>query len=390
VPRTIGSPDPSSPPGWIGSIAGAACVAAALVAAGCGTSGPPEFRLNSEGRDPQQISLTQQEAITEALAELFGTPDDPRPPEGVELDPALLGMAAGPIARSKDEAGRPLVQRGRYRQHCAVCHGLSGDGAGPLALLFDPYPRDFRRGLFKYTSTRAGAKPTRDDLDRMLRQGMPDTGMPSYDALTQPERDALVEYVRYLSIRGETELFLFQLVVDEDEYLPLKLEWVMDDGVQPAAESWATPESDQQRYVVEPPPEPQETPQQRAASIAKGRELFLGKESQCAMCHGPEGDGRGELDELYDDWNKPKKGVIPEQTDELARLFTLPVQRLRARDFTRGTFHGGDRSIDLYWRVHVGIKGTPMPAGGPAMGASGVFEPEEIWDVVHYIRSLSE
>ena len=377
--------------GSIGSIGRAVLISALLFAAGCGISQPPEFRLNTEGRQPESISLTQRDAIGEALAELFGTPDEPRLPEGVGLDLGRLEMSAGPIARYEDPNGRPLGQRGLYRQHCAVCHGTSGGGAGPLAGLFDPYPRDFRRGLFKYTSTRAGAKPTRADLDRLLRRGMPDTGMPSYAWLPQPEIDALVEYVQYLSIRGQTELYLFQLVVDEDEYLPLDIDWVMDDGVWPAAESWTTPEANPEQYVVVPPPEPPPgTPELRAASIAKGRKLFTGKDAQCTICHGPRGDGRGEQSDLVDAWNKPKTGVTPEQTQELAGLFTLPVQRLRPRDFTRGIFHGGDRPIDLYWRVHVGIKGTPMPAGGPAPGVRGVFKPEEIWDVVHYVRSLSD
>ena len=374
----------------LGSIGRTVLISALLFAAGCGPAQPPGFRLNTEGREPESISLTQREAIVETLVELFGTPDEPRLPEGVELDPQQLEMAAGPIARYEDPSGRPLGQRGLYRQHCAVCHGTSGDGAGPLARLFDPYPRDFRAGLFKYTSTRAGAKPTRADLDRLLRCGMPDTGMPLYAGLPQPEIDALVEYIRYLSIRGQTELTLFQLVVDEDEYLPLNIDWVMEDGVWPATESWTAPEVNLEGLVVVPPEPPPDTPELRAASIAKGRELFAGKDAQCVICHGPRGDGRGEQSELVDDWNKPKTGVTPEQTKQLAALFTLPVQRLRPRDFTRGTFHGGDRPIDLYWRVHVGIKGTPMPAGGPAPGVRGVFRPEEIWDVVNYVRSLAD
>jgi hypothetical protein len=42
----------------------------------------------------------------------------------------------------------------------------------------------------------------------------------------------------------------------------------------------------------------------------------------------------------------------------------------------------------LYYRIHAGIKGTPMPAAGPSLGVKGVLTPEEIWHVVNYIRSL--
>jgi mono/diheme cytochrome c family protein len=218
--------------------------------------------------------------------------------------------------------------------------------------------------------------------------------MPSFIELPQEEIDAVIEYVKYLSIRGETERYVIQLVVDEDEYLPLgvtAMELILEDSVLWAAESWELPEKYPEEHVVSPPPRPPvDTPELLAASIARGRELYADKDAQCVKCHGPDGAGDGEDDELYDDWNKPKLGVTPEQTEELGRLFTLPVQRLRARDFREGAFRGGGRPEDLYWRIHVGLKGTPMPAAGPAPGVKGPLSPEEIWDVVNYVRSLAE
>jgi mono/diheme cytochrome c family protein len=344
----------------------------------------PEFRLNTEGRDRGQIEQAQLEAIDEALEKLFGTPDEPRVPASVDLDLALLRAAAGPVA--SDENG---AQRGLFRQHCAVCHGISGDGRGPAAALLDPYPRDFRRGVLKYTSTAGGAKPARDDLKRALSIGNADTAMPSFVNLPDNEIAALVEYVKYLSIRGETESYLFSLVVDEDEYLPLDMGMVIEEGVLPIRQMWAdaarmaVERTEAQRHVPST-----NTPELLAASIARGRELFLGKDAQCSSCHGREGNGRGEQSGLYDDWNKAKVAATDEQTARLAPMFSLPLQRLWPRDFTKGIFHGGKRPIDLYWRIHVGIKGTPMPAGGPAPGNAGVFTPEEIWDLVNYVRSL--
>lgn len=361
---------------------------------GCGASDGPRFRLNLEGREAQEVSLLQREAIGETLEAMFGTPDEPAVPEEVDLDLDLLRMAAGPVARYEDERGRPVRQRGLFRRHCAACHGIAGDGAGPLAMAMDPYPRDFRNGVFKFTSTRAGAKPTRDDLERVLLRGIPWTGMPSFVARGREEIDALVEYVKYLSIRGETELYLIALVVDEDEYLPLRAdakEMVLEEGAQWAAESWALPEEYPDEYVVVPPPmPPTDTPEQLAKSIALGYDLYASKDAQCAKCHGLDGAGDGEESELYDDWNKPKVGVTPEQTRQLAGRYTLPVLRLRARDFREGVFLGGSRPEDLYWRIHVGIKGTPMPATGPAPGVLGALTEEEIWHVVNYVRSCGE
>jgi mono/diheme cytochrome c family protein len=355
---------------------------------GCGVFQAPEFGLNTEGRDPGAMSLSQREAIAGALAELFGTPDEPKVPDGLDLNIELLQAAAGPI--SSDERGR---QQGLYRQHCATCHGISGDGAGPTAKMLSVYPRDFRNGVFKYTSTRSGMKPVRDDLRQTLRKGLTGTAMPSFKKLPDHELEALVEYVKYLSIRGETERYLFQLVVDESEPLPLgavAMDVVTEDGVLAAADLWALPEQSRDEFVVDPPPPPlTNTPGQLARSIQRGRELYASKDAQCVKCHGPEGAGDGEEKELYDDWNEAKRGVNPEQTAEMARLFTLPIQRLKARDFREGIFHGGGSPEDLYVRIHVGIKGTPMPAAGPAPGADGAYTEEEIWHVVNYVLSLT-
>ncbi len=80
------------------------------------------------------------------------------------------------------------------------------------------YPRDFRDGLFKYTSTSGGGKPLWNDLERIVRRGIPGTSMPAFSQLPDKEIGALVDYVRYLNLRGQTELLLLQWVVDEDEF----------------------------------------------------------------------------------------------------------------------------------------------------------------------------
>lgn len=360
----------------------------ALAMTGCSGNESPPFRINLEGRHPAEVSQTQRDAITDTMTEFFGTPDEPTLPEGTGLDLDLIKMAAGPVAGNADG-----TQQGLFRQHCATCHGITGDGAGSLATTFDPYPRDYRRGTFKYTTTRADAKPLRSDLERTLLRGIPGTGMPSFAELPSEQLDALIEYVIYLSLRGETEQYLIQLVVDEGEYLPLGAdakEMILEDATLWVAEQWADVEQNPDEYVVAVPPRPTyDSDAQLAESIARGKELYSSKDAQCVQCHGPDGAGDGEDDEIYDDWNKPKKGVTPEQTAKLARLYTLPLQKLRARDFREGAFRGGGSPEDLYRRVHIGIKGTPMPAAGPQPGAKGIFTPDDVWDVINYILSLS-
>ncbi len=348
---------------------------------GCGPAGLQRFQLNTEGRRPGSIGLSQREAILGALDRLYGTPGEPRVPEGVHLDLRRLRVAAGPSFGDEDRR-----HYGLYRQHCAQCHGIGGDGAGPAALLLNPYPRDFRQGIFKYTRTAAGAKPVWEDLAQTLHEGVPGTAMPSFARLGEDERASFIEYVKYLSVRGETELFLLQLVVDEDEYLPLDMSIVMEDGVVPLASLWNNAPD---LVITPPPPPPVATREQWLASVELGSVLYQDDAARCVDCHGPEGRGDGEEEEIYDDWNKPKAGLTAVQTRELAGRFTLPLQRLRPRDFTTGILRSGDRAESLYWLTHVGIKGTPMPAAGPQPGVPGPLKPDEIWHVVHYIRHLA-
>ena len=108
----------------------------------------------------------------------------------------------GPSGRSSQEGGHGL-----YRRHCLHCHGVSGAGDGPTARSSIPRPRDYRKGLFKFTSTRTGAKPTRDDLRKTIRNGLHGTSMPAFEALMSPaEIEQVIDYTIFLSMRGETEL----------------------------------------------------------------------------------------------------------------------------------------------------------------------------------------
>lgn len=95
-------------------------------------------------------------------------------------------------------------------------------------------------------------------------------------------------------------------------------------------------------------------------SINRGAELF--QSMNCWSCHGKDGRGHG-----------PSAAAL---TDSKG----FPITPF---DFTSGTrFKCGDTEQAMFRDLLTGLDGTPMPSFGTAM------TPDQMWDVVHYIRSL--
>ncbi len=381
-------------------------VAAATTLSGC--SSETDFRLNYVHMQVQEkttgvaLSDRQHTNLKEVLEAYFGTPDEPRVPQldGVDLSGVLdirkLKMAAGPVGRN--EAGRKI---GLYREHCGHCHGVTGDGAGPTAKFLNPYPRDFRRGLFKFKSTARTTPPTTEDLHRILDEGIPDTAMPSFRLLPENEREALVHYVRYLAIRGEVErLLIFEYVdtVDEGSLLfdpaaegDSKAEQLdLVRGVtSEIAEKWLTAPDD----VVPVPPRPDRP---LAETIPRGRDLFFGAVANCVKCHGPTAIGDGVTDD-FDEWSKELVDKQnPTAHEEWLRRYVangaLEPRPMKPRNLRTNAYRGGRRPIDLYWRIHNGIAGTPMPAASMKQAdappeAKGLTA-DDVWCLIDYVRSL--
>jgi mono/diheme cytochrome c family protein len=394
----------------------------ALTCAGC--SQPSQFGLNEvellklryqHRPDGEPFSADQTQSVVDVLAALFGTPDEPRFPYVLgPTDPArdlinldYLRTAAGPV--SSDRSGE---QVGLYREHCAQCHGINGDGAGPTAAFLNPYPRDFRLGKFKYKSTKLGQMPTDDDLNRIIVDGIPGSAMPSFRTLKADEIAALVDYVKYLVIRGrvESKLLAELALLDPDESL-IDLEWR---GSQPTfdpepQESESDPQrrayDDQLALIVEdifleavaewdrrqPTPVPEipswlvDRTDAFDQHVEQGRRLFVGR-ANCAMCHGMAGHGDGQT-ENYDDWtNQWVKGasVDPRSMSDCRPFLdagAFPPRPIRPRNLRLRVYRGGDRLSDLYRRIANGIEGTGMPD-------SSVLTEEEIWSLVAYVLNL--
>jgi len=322
-----------------------------------------EFAFTNEVADlPEQ----HQKNIASGLLRLYGTSNNPRQRN---VDPEAEEPEEGQPVPLVDVADANYLGHGAlvYNARCAGCHGITGDGNGPAGEHLRPRPRDYRRGIFKFTSTPYGLKPARHDLVRTIRRGAKGTSMPAFPWLADEDLNAVVDYVIYLSERGEVEqnAVLMSDEYEEDEDIDFA-EFI--DGLDSAAESWAEASED----VVLPA---SAQPRFSEETVTAGRTLFLSK--GCSSCHGV--DGKGQVE-----WLNP---------EFLAKLESMPEdQRVQinydawnepapAADLTARMLHGGRRPLDIYRRIHTGINGTPMPAFGDVFAE----EPEAIWHLVHYV-----
>ena len=352
--------------------------------------------------------------VSYLVAELFGPnteqmrvpPGSPLPEGGSRIAARALVLEGdaekpGPLIREPQvngQSGRPI--RGGlslYREHCMHCHGASGDGEGPTALFLWPRPRDFRSGVFKFTSTEGtgvDSKPTRTDLRRTLQNGIDNTSMSSFaTVLNASEMDQVIDYIIFLSLRGEVETTLATLGQDasdesaEDDLSP--------DIAQEAIDLVFSRWTNAAERVLSPPTERTESSPE---SIERGKQLYLGaKGLQCFGCHGLDGLGNGDS---FVDYKSFVRAVFqgnpsPEKIQELKDFSEKNSKKwsdewgqpLRPANLLTGRYKGGRRPIDLYWRIAKGINGTPMPAHFSSDGGS-LLTSDEVWDVVNFVLAL--
>lgn len=297
-----------------------------------------------------------------------------------------------------------------YALHCSKCHADTGDGGGPQSVILFPSPRDFRLGITKYTSTKPNIKASSDDLHQLMKKGIAGTGMPAFQLLGNHEIDTLVEYTKYLSMRGEverglcveSEIDFAQSILDEElegveseeerkeitaeiresaldflksDFLEIVLDVSLDVG-----ESWE--KADDPENILEPktkrtaPLGPSKA-DSSVSSLVNGRRLYMSTSTQCASCHGDLGAGDGEQTKKIQ--KRPDGGDYEEVG--LHDAWGIPVT---PRNLNYGIFRGGREPVDLFRRIYVGVKGTPMPV----YGGKGLTE-EQIWDLVNYMFFLA-
>ena len=370
---------------------------------------PREAQIGGTGADGEKLK-----GIKTVIEENFGTPNKLVAWQKLPIEwggtKEELSKAAGAetptefsLARASDEdletismqpgyhlaAGRQL-----YMEHCVHCHGTSGDGAGPTAKYLYPRPRDYRKGLFKFTSTKEGLHVTKGDLTRIIKMGIPGTYMPSFMLLKDQELEQIVEYVRWLSMRGEVEYALgaelaadfsndaiAERVADGEKRKVIIAELKetlagMDDLVDSAgtdiADAWTEAEGKDALIVPS-----LGRIKDSAESRRKGRAIFISAAAKCTNCHGPHGMGDGKQTEEYEN-NDETGGKWDEQGlhDKWGNI-------VKPRNLTTGIYRGGRRPIDVFRRVRAGIKGSGMPAFG-----TSVIPDEDLWHLVNYVKSI--
>jgi cytochrome c oxidase cbb3-type subunit 2 len=98
-------------------------------------------------------------------------------------------------------------------------------------------------------------------------------------------------------------------------------------------------------------------------SIAHGKALFT--KLECWKCHGPHGEGDG-----------PSAATLTDSKDQPIRPYNFAL----GKDDSR--FKCGSSNRDIYRIFMTGVDGTPMPS------FADVIQPNDAWDLVHFLRTL--
>lgn len=232
------------------------------------------------------------------------------------------------------EFGMASVDRGKvvYKEYCSQCHGATGKGDGPAASGLEPRPAIHANIPFE--------KLPMEYLYNVINHGGAAMGkspnMPYWNLTIGQQGVAdVIAYLR-ATFKGAPEAA----------------------AVSGGAPSGVCP---QPRKTVKAPGEflSKTNPLPASADMVQaGKALFLqnAQPVACAMCHGKEGNGQGFMG----------AGLVPQP-----------------RNFTCGTMMKDIPDGQLFWIIKNGSPGTGM------MSFGGLPD-EQVWQLIHYMRSLAK
>jgi mono/diheme cytochrome c family protein len=280
--------------------------------------------------------------ISELLTQLAVAPD--RKDAADELrrlsdaagQPNRIELERSGVAR-RENAG--LTAADLYALYCDACHGADGDGNGRAARHQFPRPRDLRTEAFRLVSTDNG-NPTVEDLEQVIKRGMPGTSMRAFDLLSKNQLRRLAEEVLRIRRAGVRDWYVALLRAEEEEIDEQDVQQVVDLRSLPGA-------------LVKVPAIGPADP----AAAARQRDVYL--EFGCRTCHGDDSTGAPEV-AVFDQHGLP---VWP-------------------RDLVYGPFKGGHEPEAIGLRILAGMPGSPHPA-------AKTLSDRQCVDLIHYCGSLS-
>jgi mono/diheme cytochrome c family protein len=223
-----------------------------------------------------------------------------------------------------------------YVRYCAGCHGEAGDGKGPAAAFLAPRPRDFTKGIFKFTSTPAGSIPLDEDIYRTITFGLHGTSMPGWRLLPEKDRWSLARHVK-----------------------TFHKEWEFRNA-DPPVPFHSNPFDMTDRKKID-------------AALQLGSEVYH-KLGMCWSCH-PAYVPRKDLETMIGSPARADLELALGKPDSWGETILPP-------DFRRNPLKSVRELRDLYSVVTAGVGGTAMPTWKSS------FTGEQLWALTLYVDSL--
>lgn len=234
---------------------------------------------------------------------------------------------------TSEEFGKASADRGKglYKEYCSQCHGATGKGDGPAAASLNPKPAVHANMAFD--------KLPIDYLYTVINNG----GMAVGKSTSMPYWGLTI---------GQ------QGVADVIAYLKQTFHGAEGAIGQAGGGMGACPQERKTQqapaeYLAKTNPVPASTP-----TVQAGKKLFQETATPlaCMNCHGTAGDGRGAM----------------------GAAFQPPP-----RNFTCGETMKGLSDGQLFWVIKNGSPGTGMMP-------FGILSDDDVWKLIHYIRSLAK